>query len=91
MQESEIKELVEEMKVQLLDGVSEWLGSDIPVEGTEDYDTWQDRLQEIEQIRSFAEINAYLENVGRDTTDFFDTWELRFDEVSGSVEFLSLP
>ena len=91
MQESEINELVEEMKLELLDGVSEWLGSDIPAEGTEDYDTWQDRLQEIEQIRSFAEINAYLEDIGRDTTDFFDTWELRFDEVSGSVEFLSLP
>ena len=87
---NEILELLEKMKLELLDDVSEWLGSDIPSEDTEDYEAWQDRLHEIEQISSFADINAYLENLGQDTAEFFESWEVRFDESSGNVEFQSL-
>ena len=90
-QKSEIMELLEKMKLELLDDVSEWLGSDIPAEDTEDYETWQNRLQEIEQISSFADINDYLENRGRDTVEFFESWEVHFDEMSGNIELQSLP
>tara|TARA_B100000575_G_scaffold288725_1_gene289245 strand:+ start:914 stop:1243 length:330 start_codon:yes stop_codon:yes gene_type:complete len=87
---NEILELLGKMKLELLDDVSEWLGSDIPSEDTEDYEAWQDRLREIEQISSFADINVYLENLGQDTAEFFESWEVRFDESSGNVEFQSL-
>jgi len=90
MQENEIFELLEKMKLELLDDVSEWLGSDIPSEDTEDYETWQDRLHEIEQIKSFSDINVYLENLGRDTAEFFESWEVRFDVSSGNIAFQSL-
>ncbi len=86
----DMSELLEKMKLELLDDVSEWLGSDIPSEDTEDYEAWQDRLHEIKQISSFADINVYLENLGQNTAEFFESWEVRFDESSGNVEFQSL-
>ena len=63
MQEKEFFQLIEKMKTELLHDVSEWLGSEIPDEETEDYETWKEWLQEIEEIRSFADIYWYLWSV----------------------------
>ena len=91
MQESEIIELITKMKSELLDEVAEWLGSDIPEENTEDYDDWQSRLMEIEDIRSFGDVKDYLENRGRDAGEFFEEWEVQFNEQSGNFELTSSP
>ena len=58
--ESEIIELITKMKSELLDEVAEWLGSDIPEENAEDYDDWQSRLMEIEDMRSFGDVKIIL-------------------------------
>lgn len=58
--------LVENMKLSLLAELDEWLGFDIPEEGEEDYDAWQFRLQEIEDIKSTKDVCDYLSGLGRD-------------------------
>ena len=88
MQENEVLDLVEKMKTELLGDVSEWLGSDIPHKGTEDYEAWQEWLQEIEEIKSFADICEYLDSRRRNIGEFFESWEVKLDINSGKAEFL---
>jgi len=91
MQESETLEIITKMKIELLDEVAEWLGSDIPEENTEDYDAWQSRLMEIEEIRSFADIKDYLENRGRDAEEFLEASEVQFNEEMGNFVLAASP
>ena len=61
--------MIERMKAQLRADLSEWLGSDIPDEGSEDHQTWVSRSQEIEDISTFEDVYAYLgmnEELARD-------------------------
>ncbi len=51
---------LEEMKSALHSELSEWLGFDIPEEGSEDYDTWTSRASEIDDISSFRDVYGYL-------------------------------
>ena len=41
--------------------VQEWLGFDIPKEGTEDYETWQMKTSLIEQVESISDIHELCE------------------------------
>ena len=59
----------EKLKIYLLAELDEWLGFDIPEEGDEDYDTWQFRLQTIEDIKSTQDVRDYLSGLGRDEAD----------------------
>ena len=59
-------ETLSEMKAALMFTVEEWLGNDIPDEGTEDYDRWQMMLVDIDDIVSLSEVIEFLEYLGRD-------------------------
>jgi hypothetical protein len=48
---------VEDLKNQ----VQEWLGFDIPDEGTEDYEIWQMKISLIEQIESISDVYGLCE------------------------------
>lgn len=87
MQEKAVLELIDKMKADLFNDVSEWLGSEIPEEKTEDYETWQEWLKEIEEIRSLEDIYWYLDAKGKDIDDFFDSWGVVFDLASGSCRY----
>jgi hypothetical protein len=89
MQEKEFLQLIEKMKTELLHDVSEWLGSELPDAGTEDYETWQEWLKEIDEIRSFGDIYEYLDARGRNIDEFFESWEVKFDVESGNFQFLA--
>lgn len=55
-----------EMKGGLQYLVEEWLGNDIPDEGTEDYERWQMMLVDIDDVGSVADAIEFLEALGRD-------------------------
>ena len=44
------KNILADMKESLRYELKEWLGSDIPEEGDDDYETWQSRTDEIDAI-----------------------------------------
>lgn len=64
-------EIIEQMKADLLRCVEEWLGMDVPAEGSEDYDTWQSKLAEIDAIENIRDVIDYVESEGLDLDDFF--------------------
>ncbi|MBY0436618.1 MAG: hypothetical protein K2W80_00400 [Burkholderiales bacterium] len=68
--------LVEQIKADLLSRVEEWLGSDIPDEGTDDYDTWQSKLEEIEAIESVSDVIEYAESSLSDSEEFLQEWAI---------------
>ncbi|MCX7196551.1 MAG: hypothetical protein NTW37_00735 [Proteobacteria bacterium] len=72
--------LVEQIKADLLSRLEEWLGSDIPDEGTEDYDTWQYKLEEIEAIESVSDVIEYAESSLPDSEAFLHEWGLSDEE-----------
>lgn len=47
---------VEDIKSELLGELDEWLGFDIPDEGTEDYAYWQERLHAINAIETLDDV-----------------------------------
>jgi hypothetical protein len=59
------------MKARLRDGLTEWLGFDIPDEGTEDYQTWVSRAQEIDDISRFEDVYTYFAGDDERTEYFF--------------------
>ena len=63
---------IEAMKDQLLGELNEWLGFDIPEEGSEDYETWKSREQEIEAIEDLSDIYYYLGGDDERAKDFFE-------------------
>lgn len=67
------REIVDSMKHHLHGRVSEWLGNDIPDEGDEDFDTWQEKVASIYAIESIDDVVAYLEDEGIDEDDFYTT------------------
>lgn len=69
-------QLIEDLKQHFLDGLSEWLGSDIPEEGDEDYDTWQSRLEQIERINTLDDALEYAEAYVGDLEEFRRSWGL---------------
>ena len=62
---------LEEMNSQLHFELSEWLGSDIPEEGSEDYETWQSRANEIDDIKSYGDVYQYLRWEDEKAEEFF--------------------
>jgi hypothetical protein len=69
------KEIIERMKSDLLKQVDEWVGAHIPVEGSEDYETWQTKLDSINAIQTIDDVIEYVECDGIDLNDFFLTGE----------------
>ena len=71
---------VEQMKAALSSQLSEWLGFDIPDEGSEDYETWISRSNEIEEISSYHDIYEYLGGGDR-ADEFFASYGICFSET----------
>lgn len=57
-------DLLKECIGDLRDQLQEWLGSDTPREGTEDYETWQASAWMIEQIQSLDDVYELCESGG---------------------------
>lgn len=72
-----MKEVIKKMKAELQSQLDEWLGFDIPEEGSEDYDTWQARQMEIEDIQSFADVCNYLDGDDERAKEFFESFGVR--------------
>ena len=64
-------EVIESMKMHCLSRVDEWIGMDVPDEGTEDYDTWQSKLADIDAIDNIDDVIEYVENSGWELDEFF--------------------
>ena len=69
------KEIIERMKSDLLKQVDEWVGMHRPVEGSEDYETWQWKLDTINSIETIDDVIEYVECNFLDINDFFLTGE----------------
>jgi hypothetical protein len=69
------KEIIERMKSDLLKQVDEWVGMHRPVEGSEDYATWQWKLDTINSIETIDDVIEYVECNFLDINDFFLTGE----------------
>jgi len=50
------KENLESIKSILYDSVNEWVGFDIPTEGTNDYAQWQSMLLDIDDIKTLKDV-----------------------------------
>lgn len=74
------EQVIGAMKDALNSRIDEWVGMDIPDEGTEDYESWQSKLAEIDAIESIHDVIDYLESEGIDADDFF---------LNGEYELLS--
>jgi hypothetical protein len=68
---SESKAIVEQLKQQLDHQLQEWLGSNIPKEGTDDYERWQSRQQAIDDVQTIYDVQEYLDSEGIDSDQFF--------------------
>lgn len=64
-------EILEHMKSALHAELSEWLGSDIPDEGTDDFDTWTSKANEIDGISSFSDVYDCLDQDDQRAKNFF--------------------
>ena len=71
---------IDQMKESLLELVYEWLGMDIPEEGTEDFIIWQSKLMEIDAIQTKEDVINYLESEGYCVEDFFESENTNFGE-----------
>jgi hypothetical protein len=69
------KEIIERMKSDLLKQVDEWVGMHRPVEGSEDYETWQWKLDTIRGIETIDDVIEYVECNFQDLNDFLLTGE----------------
>ena len=52
-----LAECISDLNSQL----QEWLGFDIPTEGTEDYEMWQMKISLIEQVESISDVYELCE------------------------------
>ena len=82
-------EIIRNMKSDLLMRVDEWLGMDIPDEGTEDYDTWQSKLDEIDAIENITDVINYGESSGLDVDNFFVCGE--YEVISAGLNSKDVP
>lgn len=67
---------VEDIKSDLLGELDEWLGFDIPDEGTEDHAYWQERLHAISAIETPDDVLVYLEAYSTHPAQALDRWDL---------------
>ncbi len=72
--------IIEKIKERLLESVDEWVGSDIPEEGDEDFDAWQLKLDSINDVRNIRDVIDVLESSSNDLESFF---------VSNSTQLIS--
>lgn len=77
------------MKQSLRARIEEWIGFDIPDEGTEDYDRWQIMNDEVEGIASIDDVLSYLESEGVDVEDFLVTGE--YDLITAGMTPEAIP
>jgi hypothetical protein len=80
---------IEEMKSALRQGVDEWLGYDIPEEGTEDYERWQSMLADIEDIETLQDVIDYVESRRKDVAEFFMCG--RYDLIDAGMNPSEIP
>jgi hypothetical protein len=73
---SKNEELIKEIRASLTAELEEWLGFDIPDEGEDDYDVWQERLAAIEAIENVEDVIAYAEGFVSDSDEFLRKWGL---------------
>lgn len=78
------KDIVESMKQDLIGRVDEWVGMHVPAEGTEDYDSWQQKLAEIDDIKTIHDVINYLEGESQKIDDFFITGQ--YNVISAGLE-----
>jgi len=78
MKEIEYDKL-EIIKSELYSNVTEWVGFDIPSQGTDDYDMWQSMLLDIEDIKTIQDVVNYLECNGRDVVEFLAEADVLLD------------
>lgn len=69
--------------------VEEWLGYDIPDEGSEDYDRWQCMLMDIEDIRDIGHVREYLEQRGQSFAQFCMDGE--YDLIAAGLSPMDVP
>jgi hypothetical protein len=77
------------MKSDLLGRVDEWVGMDIPAEGSEDYDSWQSMLAQIDAIENIQDVIDYVEAEGLDLDDFFLCGE--YEVISAGLDSKDVP
>lgn len=70
-------------------GVDEWLGFDIPDEGSEDYERWQSMLMDIEDIQNIGDVREYLESRGQNFVQFCMDGE--YDLIAAGLSPMDVP
>ena len=61
---------IEAIRRALFARVEEWVGSDVPSKGTEDYKTWQLKLMDVEDVQSIGDLVEYLQSERVDVAEF---------------------
>jgi len=84
MAENNEEQVIESMKNYLYQRVSDWLGFDIPDEGTDDYDTWQSMLLDIDDVRTIEDVRDFFE--ARGMGDFEELLVSREWDISEMVQ-----
>jgi hypothetical protein len=74
---------IEKIRKNLEHRIEEWVGFDMPSEGSEDHDRWLGMIQEVKEIVSIADVMSYLESNNIDTDDFFIDGE--FDLIAAGL------
>ncbi len=69
--------VIEQMKEQLHARISEWLGFDIPEEGTEDYERWNEMVEQVDAITNLDDVVSYIEEQGFDPEEFLAEWDVK--------------
>jgi hypothetical protein len=62
---------IEKIRRNLEYRIEEWVGFDIPSEGSEDHDRWLGMVNDVKDIVSIADVISYLESENIDTDEFF--------------------
>jgi hypothetical protein len=76
MQDEVRPEVIAAMKRALEERIEEWLGFDIPDEGTEDYERWQNMVAEVAAIESIDDVISYVESIGVEVEAFLEDFDL---------------
>ncbi|NWF37278.1 hypothetical protein [Mariprofundus sp. KV] len=80
LQEVDEKKL-SKMKHHLHSIIDEWLGNDIPEEGTEDFNRWQSMESELNSIASLTDVVDYLNNQDYDVKEFLEEFGIDYDDI----------
>jgi len=83
-------DFVDRMRDHFMARIDEWLGFDIPEEGTEDHDMWMSKIAEVEQIQSLQDVITYLEDsMGQDFAQFVIEGE--YNLIEAEMNPLEIP